>query len=82
MDDLNKALKEGKLIFGTERTMKMIKSGKAHKIFLASNCDENVKEDIMHYSKITKIEVEQLEIPNEEIGMMCKKPFSISVLCY
>jgi len=82
MDDLKKALKEGKLILGTERTMKLIRSGKAHKVFLANNCDKEVKEDIMHYGKLTKVEIKELDLPNEEIGMICKKPFAISVLCY
>lgn len=82
MNDLKKALKEGKLIFGTDRTLKLIRGGKAHKVFLAKNCNEQVKEDILHHAKLAKIEVKQLDLPNEEIGMLCKKPFFISVLCY
>jgi large subunit ribosomal protein L30e len=82
MNDLKKALKEGKLVFGTNRTMKLIKNGKAHKVYLAKNCNEDTKKEIIYYGKLAKIEVKQLDLPNEEIGMVCKKPFAISVLCY
>lgn len=80
--DLKKAVKEEKLIFGTDRTLKMIRRGKAKKVFISSNCPKQVREDIKHYAGIADIEVEELKEPNEELGIICKKPFPISVLCY
>ena len=80
ISEIKKALKEEKAIIGTERTLKNLKLGKVSKVFLTSNCPASVKEDIKYYSKLAKVEVVQLKQPNDELGALCKKPFSISVL--
>ncbi len=82
LNDLKKAVKEENLVFGTERTLKMIRNRKAKKVFLSSNCDEKVREDIKRYCKLSGVEIDELKENNEEVGIICKKPFSISVLCY
>ncbi|HLC56189.1 MAG TPA: ribosomal L7Ae/L30e/S12e/Gadd45 family protein [Candidatus Nanoarchaeia archaeon] len=82
IENLKKALKEEKLIYGKDETLKKIKSGKVSEVFLSSNCPKELKEDILHYSKIANIKVDQLDVPNDELGIICKKPFSISVACY
>ena len=78
--EIKKALKEGKAIIGTEKTLKNLKLGKVSKVFLTSNCPSSVKKDVKYYSKLAKAEVVQLKQPNDELGALCKKPFSISVL--
>lgn len=78
--EIKKALKEGKAIIGTSRTIKNLKLGKVSKVFLTSNCPDDVKKDIKYYSKLAKVEVVRLKQPNDELGALCKKPFSISVL--
>ncbi|MBD3248677.1 50S ribosomal protein L30 [Candidatus Woesearchaeota archaeon] len=80
IDDIKKALKEEKAVIGTDRVMKKIKLGKISKVFLTSNVPEEVKEDIDHYSELSKAEVVGLDMPNDELGTICKKPFSISIL--
>ena len=80
--ELGKALKEKTLAIGTERTIKMLKNGRAKKVFLASNCSSEVKASVMRYARLSNAEVVELELPNDEVGMACKKPFPISVLCY
>jgi len=82
MEDLRKVIREPTIVFGTENTMKRLRNGKAKKVFIASNCPENMRKKIEYYTKIGKVELVKLDIPNDEIGMICKKPFSISVLCY
>ena len=81
MKDLKEAIKEGKgLIFGTHRTLKKLKMGEIKKVYVSSNCPKNVLDDVEHYSKIHKIPLEKLKESNEELGVVCKKPFHISVL--
>ena len=80
--ELKKALKEKTITFGTEKTLKMLRNGKAKKIFLSSNCPEAITETIEYYAKLNNIDVVKLKIPNDEIGLTCKKQFGISVLCY
>lgn len=80
--DLKKALKEKKVIFGTNEIIKQLKIGKLAKVFIAGNCPEKIKNDVLYYGKLSKVEIEQLEEANDEIAIICKKPFSITVLGY
>ena len=47
---------------------------------MSNNCKESVKEDIERHSAISGTEIVQLDYPNDELGAICKKPFSISVI--
>jgi len=80
-DDLRKKIvDEKKIIIGYNRTLKMIKRGEVEKIFLAKNVPENIKKDIEYYQKLGNFEVEVLNYSNEEVGLLLKKPFKISVI--
>jgi len=81
MKDLKEAIKENKgLIIGTQRTLKKLKMNEIKKVYVSSNCPENVLEDIEHYTKVYSIPVVKLKENNEELGVICKKPFFVSVL--
>jgi len=80
IETIRKLLKTKKLVIGTDNTMKNLKKGKLEKIFLAENCDEKTLKDIKYYAKINKTEIKTLDVPNHELGTICKKPFSISVI--
>ena len=60
--------------------LKKLKRGEISKVFLASNCSKEIEEEIRYLSKINDVKVEKLKQPNEEIGLLCKKNFSVSVL--
>ena len=70
----------GKAVIGTKEVVKNLRLGKLSKVFLTINCPAKVKEDIKHYAKLTGAEVIQLKQPNDELGVLCKKQFSISML--
>ena len=78
--EIRKGIELKKAIIGTERVIKGLKKGEVSKIFLSSNCPNDVKETIQHYSNIAKKPVVELEQPNDELGILCKKQFSISVI--
>ena len=78
--EIKKNLKSKKLIIGSNKAIKNLKLGKIKKVFLSYNCAENIKKDIIYYSKISKIEVIELAQRNDELGTICKKLFQISVL--
>lgn len=82
MEDLKKALQEDKVIIGKDRVLKRLRVGKLSKVYLASNCPKLVKEDVNHLAKLYKIQVVQAKENNEQLGTICKKTFSISVLGY
>lgn len=80
MEKLQKDLLENsdKLVFGTERSLKLIKNDRLRLIYLARNCADSVRDEIKHYGK--EIEIVELDASNNEIGVVCKKPFSVSVI--
>ena len=78
--DIKKMIKAGNVIIGTEMAMKGLKLGKLEKIMVSSNCPERVEKNINYYAGLTGTEVQKLDYPNDELGIICKKPFSISVL--
>ena len=82
IEALQKAVKEQKLIIGTKESMKAIKNGKAKEVFLSKNVPDDVREEVKKYAEIEGIKVNELDKDIVELGSICKKPFSIVVLCY
>ena len=80
--EIKQLIKAGNVIIGTEKTVKSLRLGKVEKVLLSSNCPASVEKSINHYALLNGAEVHKLEYPNDELGVMCKKPFSISVLSF
>jgi large subunit ribosomal protein L30e len=78
--EIKKLLKAKGITIGTEKALKGLKLGKISKIYLSSNCSDKTLESIDQYAKLSKAEIVKLDYPNDELGLLCKKPFSISVL--
>ena len=78
--EIKKMIKAGNVMIGTGRAIKSLKLGKVEKIFMSSNCPAKVENDINYYAGLCAAELYKLEYPNDELGIICKKPFSISVL--
>lgn len=81
-ENLKKAITEKTFVIGTERTLKELKNGKVKEVFLAKNCPELIKKKVQKYSEVIKVKIIQLTETNEEVGSLCKKPFSINICCY
>ena len=78
--EIKKIIKAKNFVVGTERTIKNLKLGKVEKVIISSNCSERVLDDLSYYAGLSKAETVKVNYPNEELGVICKKPFSISVL--
>ncbi len=78
--DIRKLLGSDKLIIGSDRVLKMLRNNELKQVILANNVKRELHDDIVAYSKQNNIEVVELDVPNEELGVYCKKPFHISVL--
>jgi len=78
--EIRSLLADNKLVIGAERTLKMLRLGRLRQVYLSANCADSTKEDIMHYSKLGGVKVKELAYPGSELGVVCKKPYSISVL--
>ena len=79
-EELKKLVASTKATVGTERTLKELKAGKLAKIYLAKNVSENTKNDVETYAKIANVEIVTLDVRNDELGVICRKPYSIAVL--
>ena len=80
--EIKKMLKSGNVVIGTEKTIKNLKLGRVQKVLMSSNCPAKVEKDISYYSGLSGAEFHKLEYPNDELSIICKKPFSISVLAF
>jgi ribosomal protein L30E len=78
VDEIKKNLKTKILVIGADRVLKALKNKELIKVFLASNAPESFVKDVEYYANLTKVEVEKLSMPNDELGVVCKKPFSIA----
>jgi len=75
---LENDIKNKKLVFGFERTIKKIKNQKINKVYVASN--SHMKEYISDLCKRFNVEAEFAGENSRDFGVLCKKPFSISVI--
>ncbi len=78
--ELKKLSLSDSLIIGAERTLKELKRGGVAKVFLASNCSERIRESVKRYCSMEKIVCEELPETDSEVGVLCKKQFSVSVV--
>ena len=78
--ELKKVVVGKNVVFGTERTVKLLRQGKVKRVFMASNCSPEAKGNIAQYCKGGDVDCVELPQNNEELGALCKKPFAISVV--
>ncbi|MFH0978434.1 MAG: ribosomal L7Ae/L30e/S12e/Gadd45 family protein [Candidatus Woesearchaeota archaeon] len=69
-----------KAVIGTDRAIKGIKLGTIKKVYVSSNCPERTRKSLQYYCSIGKVACEELGFASTDLGVICKKPFSISVL--
>ncbi|MEK6916449.1 MAG: ribosomal L7Ae/L30e/S12e/Gadd45 family protein [Nanoarchaeota archaeon] len=80
LDEIKKNLKTKKLVIGTDSAIKNLKLKRLSTIFVSSNAPKEIMGDVEHYAKLSGTEVVKLDVPNDELGVQCKKPYSISII--
>lgn len=78
--EIRKILGTDKLIIGTDRTVKALRAAALKKVVIASNCPDSTVEEITNLTTLNKVELVKATETNEELGVVCKKPFRVSVL--
>ena len=76
--EIRKLLGLDQLIIGTERSLKALRAGALSKIILASNCSDEMRAAVD--SAKGKAEVVVAKENNDELGVLCKKPFRIAIV--
>jgi large subunit ribosomal protein L30e len=80
VEDLRKLLSAEKLVLGTEDTLKLLRNGKLRKVVVASDCNESMKDNFSRYCEMAGVECLEIAQSSEEVGVLCRKPFAISVI--
>ncbi len=80
MQEIRKFLEQGKGVIGSRVVIKKLNNKLIAKIFIAKNCKQEIKADIEKLAKISEVEIINLDISNDELGILCRKPFHISVV--
>ncbi|MBS7610828.1 50S ribosomal protein L30e [Candidatus Bathyarchaeota archaeon] len=84
MVDVNKAIysavKTGKVILGSRRSLNFLKMGKAKFVIVASNIPKDLREVIDYYTKLTSIPVYTYKGTSIDLGHICGKPFPIMMM--
>ncbi len=78
--ELRNLASEGKVVIGTNQTLKHLKLGKLKAVVLAKNVPPEIEEDVRYYAKLGNVEVYKLDLFNDELGAALKKRFKVSVL--
>jgi large subunit ribosomal protein L30e len=84
MIDIDKALasavKTGKVSFGANTALQNAKTGKAKMLVLATNCPQDIKEQIEYYGEISKVPVITYKGTSMDLAEVCNKLFIISAM--
>jgi large subunit ribosomal protein L30e len=84
MADVTKAIqivtKTGKTILGARQSIKAIKHGDVKLVILAANTPSTIRNDIIHYAKLSGVPTMEYEGSSLDLGFICGKPFLVSVV--
>lgn len=72
--------REKVLVLGAKVAEKMLKNGLTKKIYTSTNPDELTIAKLKHYGAISKVEIVELALDNEELGQKLGKPFNVSIV--
>ena len=78
--ELVNALKTGKVILGSRKTLKLVKLGKAKAVVVAENAPPEIRDDIIYYARLSNIPVYVYPGTSLELGAVCGKPFTVASL--
>lgn len=72
--------KTGKVVLGSRRAVKLVKSGKAVGIVLASNVPKHLVDDFTYYARLGSVKIVRYPGSSYELGALLGKPFPVSVI--
>ncbi len=72
---LQVAVKTGKVLIGSNETLKAVKRGQAKLVILASNCPKHVRAEVE-----TKVKTFNYSGTSTDLGATCGKPYAIAAL--
>ncbi len=80
VSEVKRLMGASKLVLGADVTMKLLRQGKLARVFVSTNCSPQMRSDLDKACGLAGIDVVELNQTSDEIGVLCKKPFAISVV--
>lgn len=68
------------VVIGFNRVRKLLKNSKIKIVFISNNAPDFIRKDIEYYSKLSGIEVVELDLNNIQLGNYFKKIYGINVI--
>lgn len=78
-NDIRLAVDSGKTVFGIKESTDSILKNTAKAVIVASSNKKDRINDIMHLAKISNIKIVVFDGNPMNLGVVCGKPFSVSV---
>jgi large subunit ribosomal protein L30e len=79
-NDIRLAVDSGRAVFGVNKTSKTILTSEAKIVIVASKNKGDRLSDILHLAKLSEVRVRVFDGTPMNLGIVCGKPFSVSVL--
>lgn len=77
---INLAIKTGKVVLGTKRTLRQVKQGKTQLVIIAANCPKEIQEEVTYYGKLSEIPVYTYQGTSWDLGSVCGRPHMVTCL--
>jgi large subunit ribosomal protein L30e len=77
---INLAIKTGKVVLGTKRTLRQVKQGKTQLVIIAANCPKEIQEEVIYYGKLSEIPVYTYQGTSWDLGSVCGRPHMVACL--
>jgi len=78
-EEIRKTVESGKVVLGTDRSLKLLKAGKVKMVVVASNCPETVRKEVEYLSRVLGVPLLKYPGNSWELGEVLGKPFAVNV---
>ncbi|MDE1865625.1 MAG: 50S ribosomal protein L30e [Candidatus Micrarchaeota archaeon] len=79
-NDIRLAVDSGKAVFGVKESIDSMMASRAKAVIVASSNKRDRINDIMHLAKLSEVKVIVFQGNPMNLGVVCGKPYSVSVL--
>jgi|YelNatPaOPRAMG01_1025707.scaffolds.fasta_scaffold03997_8 large subunit ribosomal protein L30e len=79
-EEIRSAVSKGDVIIGYRESIKYLKSNVPKLVVIANNIPERMRKDLEDVSRVSGAKIEVFEKDSVTLGVICGKPFPVSVL--
>ena len=74
------AVDTGDVVLGSERSIQSLKLGQGKLVIVARNAPDEIIDDVLYYSDLSKIQSYVYDGSSVDLGSVCGKPFTVATL--